>query len=194
MAVYCTHCGAAVDERARFCPTCGNVLAPQIDAPLAVTPPPAPAAPVVSVARYGGFWIRFVAVVIDAVLLTAVLAPVYLVIFVGVLGAGHAVGMPWRGRHLVMWIAGRSLFFVAWWLYEALLWSSPRQATVGKMLLHLRVTDLQGNPVSFARATARHFSKYLSGFFFFIGYIMAAFTERHQALHDMIAGTLVRQD
>lgn len=72
--------------------------------------------------------------------------------------------------------------------------SSARQATLGKMALRLRVTDLDGNRISFGRASARHFAKYLSGLILAIGYIMAAFTERHQALHDMVAGTLVRQD
>ena len=48
--------------------------------------------------------------------------------------------------------------------------------------------------VSFARASGRHFAKYLSAFLFFIGYVIAAFTNRHQALHDMLAGTVVRQD
>jgi uncharacterized RDD family membrane protein YckC len=102
--------------------------------------------------------------------------------------------MPMGGRHLVMWMAARGLFFFANWLYEALMWSSSRQATVGKMLLHLRVTDLEGKQVSFARASGRHFAKYLSAFLFFIGYVIAAFTNRHQALHDMLAGTVVRQD
>ena len=151
-------------------------------------------APAVDAARYGGFWIRFAAVVIDAIVLTIALMPVYLVVFAGVAGAGYAVGMPWSGRHLVARIGGRGLFFFAGWLYEALMWSSSRQATLGKMILHLRVTDLDRNTVSFARASGRHFAKYLSAFLLFIGYIMAAFTARHQALHDMMAGTVVRQD
>jgi uncharacterized RDD family membrane protein YckC len=192
-----------VDDTARFCPDCGNAIAaptaPPVSAPAipaAALPPvtPAVAAPVLPAVQYGGFWVRFLAVVIDAVLLTIAVLPVYLVVFAGVAGAGYAVGMPWGGRHLVMMIAGRGLFFFAGWLYEALMWSSPRQATVGKMLLHLRVTDLEGNGITFGRATIRHLAKYMSAFVFFIGYIMAAFTNRNQALHDMMAGTVVRQD
>jgi uncharacterized RDD family membrane protein YckC len=57
--------------------------------------------------------------------------------------------------------------------------------------LGLKVTDLEGRRISFARATGRHFAKILSGLMFFIGFIMAGFTQRKQALHDMIAGTLV---
>ena len=59
------------------------------------------------------------------------------------------------------------------------------------MALGLKVTDLQGKRISFARATGRHFAKLLSGMILLIGYIMAGLTERKQALHDMIAGTLV---
>jgi uncharacterized RDD family membrane protein YckC len=61
------------------------------------------------------------------------------------------------------------------------------------MALSMKVTDLQGNRISFARATGRHFAKYISAMILLIGYIMAGFTERKQALHDMIAGTLVRR-
>jgi len=68
--------------------------------------------------------------------------------------------------------------------------SSPQQGTLGKMALRLKVVDLQGNRISFARASARHFAKLIS-LIFFIGYIMAGFTERKQALHDMIAETRV---
>jgi uncharacterized RDD family membrane protein YckC len=77
------------------------------------------------------------------------------------------------------------------WLYYALLESSSKQATVGKMALALVVTDLQGRRISFGRATGRHFSKIISGAILMIGFIMAGVTARKQALHDMIAGTLV---
>jgi Tfp pilus assembly major pilin PilA len=69
--------------------------------------------------------------------------------------------------------------------------SSVQQATLGKMALGIRVTDGQGRRVSFGRATGRHFAKLLSGLILLIGYLMAGFTVRKQALHDMIAGCLV---
>ena len=81
--------------------------------------------------------------------------------------------------------------FCAHWLYEALMTSSSWQATVGKRVLNLKVTDDFGNRISFGRATARYFSKILSGMILCIGFIMAAFTDRKKALHDMIAGTVV---
>jgi uncharacterized RDD family membrane protein YckC len=84
-----------------------------------------------------------------------------------------------------------TLSTVAQWLYFALLESSSKQATVGKMALGIRVTDLDGRRITFGRATGRHFGKILSGLILGIGFLMAAFTERKQALHDMLAGTLV---
>ena len=80
---------------------------------------------------------------------------------------------------------------VAQWLYFALMESSSKQATLGKMALGIRVTDVNGNRIGFGRATGRHFAKILSGLILGIGFLMAAFTEKKQALHDMIAGTLV---
>jgi uncharacterized RDD family membrane protein YckC len=77
------------------------------------------------------------------------------------------------------------------WLYFALLESSARGATVGKMVLGLRVVDGQGNRISFLRATGRFFAKILSGMILFIGFLMVAFTERKRGLHDIIADTLV---
>ncbi len=201
MSVFCTRCGAAMDDNARFCPACGNAAAASVSTdplataspavPVAAVPPITPAAPGI---QYGGFWIRFLAVVIDSFLVSAVIYPVSFIIAIGIAGAGYAVRMPQMGVQLVTVISAFSLGVVGNWLYEALLLSSERQATVGKMILRLRVTDLDGQRIAFGRATARHFAKYFSGLILCIGYIMAAFTERHQALHDMIAGTLVRRD
>jgi len=79
------------------------------------------------------------------------------------------------------------------WLYEAFMQSSQYQATLGKMIFGMKVTDLYGNRISFARATGRHFAKWLSAMLFCVGFIMVGFTERKQGLHDMLAGTLVRR-
>jgi uncharacterized RDD family membrane protein YckC len=81
----------------------------------------------------------------------------------------------------------------AGWLYEALMESSSYQATLGKMIFGMKVTDLYGNRISFGRATGRHFAKILSGLILCIGFIMVGLTERKQGLHDLIAGTLVRR-
>jgi uncharacterized RDD family membrane protein YckC len=86
---------------------------------------------------------------------------------------------------------GTLVSIVVNWIYEALMTSSSKQATVGKMVFGLVVTDTQGARLSFLHATGRHFAKFLSALTLLIGYIMAAFTERKQALHDFIAGTYV---
>jgi uncharacterized RDD family membrane protein YckC len=85
-----------------------------------------------------------------------------------------------------------ALAVVALWLYFALLESSSRQGTLAKMLVNERVTDLDGRRISFKRATARHFAMYLSAVSpFLVGFLMAFWTKRRQALHDYIASTLV---
>jgi uncharacterized RDD family membrane protein YckC len=78
------------------------------------------------------------------------------------------------------------------WLYHAYLESGEKQATWGKQVMGLYVTDLTGNRITFGRASGRFFAKIVSGMIpLGIGYIMAGFTERKQALHDMIASCLV---
>jgi uncharacterized RDD family membrane protein YckC len=78
------------------------------------------------------------------------------------------------------------------WLYHAYLESGEKQATWGKQALGIYVTDLMGNRVTFGRASGRFFAKIVTGMIpLGIGYIMAGFTERKQALHDMMAGSLV---
>jgi uncharacterized RDD family membrane protein YckC len=82
--------------------------------------------------------------------------------------------------------------FVLGWLYYASMESSAYQGTLGKMALGLIVTDMQGRRISFGRASGRFFAKLLTGLIpFFVGYIMAGFTEKKQALHDIIASCLV---
>ncbi len=83
------------------------------------------------------------------------------------------------------------LFLMGNWVYFAVLESSPWRATLGKKALGLSVVDLSGNRISFARASGRFFAKILSSMTFLIGFVMAGFTAKKQALHDMLAGCLV---
>src|SRR5439155_12619409 len=83
------------------------------------------------------------------------------------------------------------LMGVVWVAYQALLESSTLQATVGKLLFGIVVTDTNGQRIGLPVAAVRAMSKALSGVLLMIGYIMALFTARRQALHDLIAGTLV---
>ena len=77
------------------------------------------------------------------------------------------------------------------WIYFAYLESSKNQATLGKMAVRSAVTDMQGNRITFSRATLRFFGKWLCVFTLFIGFLIIAFTAYRQGLHDKIAGTLV---
>ena len=77
------------------------------------------------------------------------------------------------------------------WLYYAGFESSRSQATPGKLLMRIVVTDLEGNKPSFARVTLRHFAKFISTLIIFIGFLMIGLTKKRQGLHDSIAGCLV---
>ena len=81
-------------------------------------------------------------------------------------------------------------FFLAWWLYFALLESSSQQATLGKVVLGLKVTDGSGNRISLGRASGRHFGKIVFVLTLFVGFFMAGWTTRRQALHDVMADAL----
>lgn len=140
---------------------------------------------------YAGFWLRAVAYLIDGLLLAIALTPVVAPIIrnnnVGTSPKEiYAFYSSWTRQSIALVM----LIHLADWLYSATLESSAWQATLGKKLLGLKVSDAHGNRLSFARATARHFGKYLSSFLF-LGFILVGFTEKKQGLHDLIAGTLV---
>jgi uncharacterized RDD family membrane protein YckC len=132
-----------------------------------------------------------VAAIIDAIILRIVVAPISM-IFGGVGLAGSMMGHVPRVP-LALLGGGLTFIFLLFgsWLYEAFMESSSYQATLGKMIFGMKVTDLNGNRISFERATGRHFAKWLSAMIFCIGYIMVGFTDRKQGLHDLLAGTLV---
>jgi len=77
------------------------------------------------------------------------------------------------------------------WLYYARQESSMKMATIGKRTVGIQVLDMDGYPISFLRATGRHFGKILSGMICLIGYFMALFTDKKQTLHDMLAACVV---
>jgi uncharacterized RDD family membrane protein YckC len=130
---------------------------------------------------YGGFWIRVVAYIIDAILLTIVYGIVARLLGIDIFESD------WRHYDPM----GNLLSLVISWLYFALLESSERGATVGKMAMGLRVVTSDAQRLSFMNATGRYFAKILSAIILFIGFIMVAFTDKKRGLHDIIAGTLV---
>lgn len=169
---------------------------PAYPGPAAYAPPawpPAPPAPA-AFAGYAGFWRRLAAYLIDGVvlilmlLLLSLMAGFFYGIYLGITG-GTAPSSEELSKILVGPIYGA--LFVLTWLYSTLLEASPWQATLGKVALSIWVTDLEGRRIGWGRANARYFSKLLSGSICGVGYLMVAFTERKQGLHDMIAATLV---
>jgi len=145
---------------------------------------------------YAGFGARFVAALIDGILLGVV----NFVIMTPLLGKTISLAMQADDGvvsefDLMVWITtfliSNIAIMLAAWLYYAIMESSAYQATLGKKLMGIKVTDLQGARIGFGRATGRYFGKILSALIFMVGYLMAAFSEKKQALHDMISGCLV---
>jgi uncharacterized RDD family membrane protein YckC len=195
--MFCTKCGAQNPEEASFCHSCGTALptagiAPPVVA-IAPTPAPTPARPPV---QYAGFWRRFVAIIIDSLILSI---PTGLLALI--LGFRASSLFANAGGDMVdvesilalvagaMWIA--ALASVIQWIYFAAFESSHFQATPGKMALGIIVTDTEGRRISFGRASGRFFGKFLSKVILYIGYMMAGWTQRKQALHDILADCLV---
>jgi len=145
---------------------------------------------------YAGFWFRAAAYLLDTATLAFVLGATVLGPVLRNNHVGPSVEDAWK------FYTGDSpqatalllLIQLVSWLYFAAFESSPWQATPGKKVMGLRVTDLQGRRLSFIRASGRYFGKIISSLLFGIGFLMAGFTEKKQALHDMLAGCLVLKD
>ena len=204
--MFCSVCGADIAQGIQFCGKCGQPVTYAAPAAYAAQP----GVGVVHAAagrRYAGFWLRFVAYVIDALIL---IIPTWLIIVVvglamGGLGAlaSLAQRQPESPAEIIAIIAPLIgmifvviLFVIALqWLYFAYQESSEQQATIGKRVMSLKVTDKNGNRLTFGHASGRYFSKIVTNLVpLAIGWILAGFTEKKQALHDFIAGTLVWRD
>lgn len=140
---------------------------------------------------YAGFWWRFLAYIID-IIITNVAAMLPGCIFGAITGfIMGASGMHVAGDEPIFSVVGIAAGVLTSWLYFALMESSSKQGTLGKMVLRLIVTDQEGRRLTFGHASGRFFAKFLSGIALGVGFFMAGFTERKQALHDMIAKTYV---
>lgn len=136
---------------------------------------------------YGGFWIRVLAYIIDAMILQFA-STVFAMIGAGVVIAAAGAGDTATGAAVVL-VYG--LILPLNWLYFAIMESSVWQGTLGKQALNLVVTDESGERIGFGRATGRYFAKILSSIILLVGFFMVGWTQRKQGLHDLIAGTLV---
>ncbi len=152
--------------------------------------------------NYAGFWQRFLALVIDSILIGVIRSILVIPILaaVGLSFVGDIQDLETANSSDI--IAMAAAFFAAAMataaissvisiLYFSFMESSKYQASVGKLALGLIVTDMEGNRIDFGKALLRNFGKLVSGAILLIGYIMAGFTDKKQALHDMIASTLV---
>lgn len=135
-----------------------------------VTPIPVPAPVILSrnitVPQLADFWRRVAAFLIDLFLVVMVSIPLMVV-------------MPFFTSGII------------WWFYSAIMESSAWQATLGKRILGLKVTDVNGVRLFFGRASARFFGKFLSSSILGIGFLMVLWTKHRQGLHDMVSGCLV---
>jgi uncharacterized RDD family membrane protein YckC len=150
--------------------------------------------------KFAGFWWRFLAIIIDGIIV-GIAQWIIITPLLGLIGFGafkaasgdittdQAVGLVGAvvGAAMLTWL----FTVVAAWLYFALMESSKFQGTIGKLALGIIVTDMEGNKISFGRATGRYFGKIVSAIIIYIGFMMAGFTEKKQGLHDILAGTLV---
>jgi uncharacterized RDD family membrane protein YckC/Tfp pilus assembly major pilin PilA len=178
--MYCAKCGEQNLDTNRSCRKCGASLIASGEqnawSPSNASIEGERAKPTSDV--YAGFWPRVGAYVIDYFVYVA--GSFVLGIALAPVAASESAGA------IVFLVSLLAMFF-----YDVLMHCSSYQATLGKLALGIKVTDLAGERIGFAQATGRFFAEILTAFTIGIGYVMAAFTERRQTLHDKIAGTLV---
>ena len=216
----CVKCGKELVPGAKFCQGCGTRVEEQISlektsSPLPPEQPHTPAAassknfgqtvrPTAygngqrtestygsdqrnerfSKGDYAGFWLRVGASILDSLIIGLPVGIILIIVMIPmVLQDPDFNDSGFTGIIYLLSIVGT-------WLYYALMESSSWQGTLGKKIVGIKVTDLDGNRISFGRATGRYFGKMLSGIFY-IGFFMVAATEKKQGLHDMLASCLV---
>lgn len=192
-AKYCQQCGRAFDPSqiiavggANVCAECKPAFLRKIQEGVAVAP----------TAIYKGFWIRFLAKILDGILLdiviytVAILTGLQLFRQIAVLQPGQppnpalmAQALEWVG---LLWILSMAVFI----LYNTLM-LGKFGTTMGKMAIGAKVITADGSPLTYGRALARTLMEVVNMFTLDIGYLIAAFDEKKRGLHDRVAGTLV---
>jgi uncharacterized RDD family membrane protein YckC len=180
----------------KFCLFCGDVLAePPKRAQTIADPPnpnPAPEATAPEPPEYAGFWLRVWAGIIDICIEgTGALVLSAVVYYSMRWFIDPSYGLTAATASYVSGIAAIAFLSVGAWLYCAFAESSERRATIGKRIVGLQVVTASGDKLSFGQATVRHFMKFLSLFTACVGFMMAGWTRRRQALHDMPSDCIV---
>jgi uncharacterized RDD family membrane protein YckC len=132
---------------------------------------------------YVGFWKRLAASFLD------LLSFSFLLLFIGLIISVFGLIIPGNIIDVILKIFIGALYI----LYFPVLESSKDQSTFGKRALNIIVVDVQGQRISFLRALWRFFAKFISWFFFFLGFIMIGFSNKKQGLHDLLSGCMVVQ-
>lgn len=144
---------------------------------------------------YAGFLNRFVAFILDYLLISIIMGFVLALFLPAEFMAEGPEAFEYNEDYVrdLSEAAGpwQYVFFLIWGLYNALMHASNWQATLGKRVMGIIVTDVEGERLSFSKALLRFLGKLLSTILFFIGYFFALFTSRRQALHDLLAGSIV---
>ncbi|MDD1686951.1 RDD family protein [Methanoregula sp.] len=198
--MFCPKCGKETDASGKFCQWCGADIESVQSRPVAV--PEEDEGPEVGV--YAGLGRRLIAFIVDIILIV-----LFDLVLAGTLGLFRgfqnlyfyafqhvpASELTTEGTTAALMSSivaayGLTLIVVPW-VYYAGFESSRSQATPGKVLMKLVVTDLEGNKATFARTSLRFFWKYVSTLIIFIGFIMIGFTKKHQGLHDKLSGCYV---
>ena len=193
--MYCMECGNEIATEAMFCNKCGarQVIVNPLQDVQEKNYPSRQQNIENTEFNYSGFWRRFVALIIDSVILAIVGA-----IIGGVLGAIIGFILGFNGVDIptiktITSVVGGMAGLVLNWIYFTAYESSSKQATLGKRMMGMYVTDINGQRITFAKANGRYFGKILSGLLVCIGFVMAGFTKKKQGLHDIMASTLVIQ-
>lgn len=135
---------------------------------------------------YAAFWKRFAALVIDNFLLGIVGG-----IIGGIIGFSQAMSGDFDTGYSPVDLVVQIVSMLIGGCYFGWMYSSSHQASLGKLAVGIKVVRSDGSPIGFWRGFARYFAMIPSGLLLLVGYLMAAFTERRQALHDMMCDTLV---
>jgi uncharacterized RDD family membrane protein YckC len=192
----CTSCGNPALPDGKFCLFCGDVLTELPEKALSITDLSNPRAESETATpeptEYAGFWLRVWAGVID-VCIEAIGALLFsiLVYYAILLVIDRSYGLTRATAAYVSGIAAIAFLIIEAWLYCAFTESSSHRATLGKRIVGLQVVTASGDKLSFGQATVRHFMKFLSLFTAGVGFMMAGWTKRRQALHDMPSDCVV---